>query len=635
MRSILAIALVLLTGIVAGGYLFGVPQARALDVKVTADFQRGQADLEAGKLLLQKASTDFDPTGLATAVAKIRSARTHFQAAGDAVNGNPALVVASYASVPYLGPRLTAVRNLAAMGVAICDAAEAAAKVDGKLMASEAGAGNGTAQLLTFLKNSRTQLTQIRDDFARASDAAAAVDVGVLPAADAALVVSARNKISTGLADVDKFASLLPALYEILGANGKRTYVVEELNPAELRAGGGFIGSISLMDADNGKMSLIKTVGVETIDGGNNTRPTIGQPGYVAPPSVMRDFIDVRSFETMDSNFYPDFPTSAKTLESFSSHIGVKPDGVISIDPQAIAILLGLSGPIKVPGYDLTISQSNFVELAFDTQDGFASTRLPNHKDFLGAAAGPLIQALMSLPARQWGSLLSALNTAATQRHLQVYFNSPTAQQTMESFGWGGLLQVGGDFMYPLESNFGATKANHFTTRHYTVTLTKTGNTLHHSVVIDFLNTTPRGLPDPNYYRCYFRYYAPASATNLKITAPVKGSTYPDHSAPPGLQMVDGWFQVDVSNVTHVGTWKMSLEYDTPWTADAQDNHSIYWQKQPGLDANTFDVVWATGGHTYHAAGDMLQDRVLKLAPNGVTIVAGTVAGAQLPQLGF
>ena len=27
------------------------------------------------------------------------------------------------------------------------------------------------------------------------------------------------------------------------------------------------------------------------------------------------------------------------------------------------------------------------MELAFDTQDGFASTRLPNHKDFLGAAA--------------------------------------------------------------------------------------------------------------------------------------------------------------------------------------------------------------------------------------------------------
>ena len=154
-------------------------------------------------------------------------------------------------------------------------------------------------------------------------------------------------------------------------------------------------------------------------------------------------------------------------------------------------------------------------------------------------------------------------------------------------------------------------------------------------MVIDFLNATPRGLPDPNYYRCYFRFYAPSAATNLKILSPVKSSTYPDHSAPAGLQMVDGWFQVDVSNVTHVGTWKMSLEYDTPWTADAQDLHTIYWQKQPGLDANTFDINWVTGGHTYHAAGDMLQDRVLKLAPNGVTIESGTVAGAQLPQLGF
>ena len=65
----------------------------------------------------------------------------------------------------------------------------------------------------------------------------------MLPASQQATFVKARGTIATALTGIDEFDRLVPVLTEVLGGNGYRTYLIEQVNPAELRAGGGFIGT--------------------------------------------------------------------------------------------------------------------------------------------------------------------------------------------------------------------------------------------------------------------------------------------------------------------------------------------------------------------------------------------------------
>ena len=44
-------------------------------------------------------------------------------------------------------------------------------------------------------------------------------------------------------------------LTEVLGGNGARNYLIEQVNPAELRPGGGFIGTFSVLRADHGALN--------------------------------------------------------------------------------------------------------------------------------------------------------------------------------------------------------------------------------------------------------------------------------------------------------------------------------------------------------------------------------------------
>ena len=66
--------------------------------------------------------------------------------------------------------------------------------------------------------------------------------------------------------------------------------------------------------------------------------------------------------------------------------------------------------------------------------DGFEHAR--TRKQFLAAVAKNLIERLTALPADQWTKVIDAMNTAVTQKHLQVYFNDATAQSGMANFGW-------------------------------------------------------------------------------------------------------------------------------------------------------------------------------------------------------
>src|SRR3989339_164482 len=105
----------------------------------------------------------------------------------------------------------------------------------------------------------------------------------------------------------ESFKDALSFVPSFLGFTRPQTYLVLFLNNTEIRPGGGFIGSYALVKVDSGKIDILKTDGSENLDW---AAPTDFR---VESPAPLKKFLKQELWFFRDSNWSPDFPTSAKT----------------------------------------------------------------------------------------------------------------------------------------------------------------------------------------------------------------------------------------------------------------------------------------------------------------------------------
>ena len=632
-RALIAAAIVVL--IVAGGgggsalaYNTIKNQVGQLQAELTVHLQSGQTELEAAKASLKLANKNHDENLIIDATSHFAAAKAQFTAARQMVDKSQ--LVSRLEGLPAVGnlvrSRRDAVDGISDMGIAISDAGKELAALGGQLIKPENTPGQGGRTLLSVLTLTNKTIVTVRGDLDRAQKAADRVDIQVLPHGQQATFIKAQGTIASALAAVDQFQSLVPILTDVLGGNGVRNYLIEQVNPAELRAGGGFIGTYSVLRVTNGTLKLVKSGDAYDLV---NPRPRIGQAGYVQPPGPLRESLTSNvSWSFVDSNFFPDFPSNAKAAETFvQPRLGIRIDGVISMDYYTVAKMLELTGPMVVPGYGITVNSRNFISTVIQDDLVAGST----HKAVVRAIAGPLLSRVAALPAGQWPALISALNDLAASRHLQVYFNNATVENQIDLFGWSGTMHpmTAPDYIMEVESNLGATKANYFLTRQFTIELTHKGALLHHKVTISLLDNMPFNYRPIEFYKAYLRLYIPRSATSRSNN--LRPALYPNPPAPNGLKLMDGWVPT-FHGYGHAAT--AVFQYDTPWRPDGRGEEQIYWQKQPGTSNDRIDVIWKDGsGHTYRIKSDLGQDRVLAFSTHGISITPGQAAQAQLPSL--
>jgi uncharacterized protein DUF4012 len=635
-RALVALAVAFLIVSIASGSMLAYrsvqSQATQLEAQVVMHLEHGQAELEAAKTSLRQANGNLDTKQIDLAKMHFATAKADFLAAIRTADSSELL--RRIESLPSYGPKArsqhTAVDDVAQMGVQIALAGQDLADLEGQLIKPPAG-GQGSRTLLTVINQVQSKIGSVKAELNLALKAANKVDVSVLPADQRTTFLRARGTIGLAVGAIDQFEGLVPILVEALGGNGPRTYLIEQLNPAELRPGGGFIGTYSVLRANHGTLTLIKSGDAGTL---TVPRPSIGEPGYVTAPGAIRELLtgDV-SWIFTDSNFFPDFPTNAQYGERFAQpRLGIHLDGVIAIDYYTVARMLQLTGPVAVPGYGLTLTSNNLVPLII--RYDLAAYTDPHadivHKAILAAVAGPLLQKVATLQPGYWPALLGALNDLASSRHLQAFFNNGDLEKTMVQYGWSGVQEVSTakDFMMEVESNLGATKANYYVTRHYTIELTRNGATLHHKMTVDITDDMPYEYRPNEFYRAYIRLYVSgdtgARSDNLARLR------YSNPPPPAGTRVLDGWLQMHGYGHDMI----VVFQWDTPWQPNGRDEQQIYWQKQPGTTADKLDVIWHDGnGHTYKVSGDLSQDRLITLTTRGVTLQDGQTGSATLPSL--
>lgn len=267
----------------------------------------------------------------------------------------------------------------------------------------------------------------------------------------------------------------------IMGQEGPRTYLIVAQNEDELRATGGFISGVGLLQLNGGQI-----VGLDFIDA--NVIDDWANKPYDFPPQPLYTFMGLELFLFRDANFWPDFPTSAENIMNLYTYgQGVPLDGVIAVDQQFVALVVGALGPISLDQYNLVVTGDNTVESmrqAWEGIEGQSRTEwIYTRKDFIGFLAAALRHQLENQPGDvNWPDFLQAMFAAIKEKHLQVYMRDPVVADMLDAVNFDGQVEnlAGQDFLLVVDTNMGYNKASALinTQLAYEVTLNPDGSGL-------------------------------------------------------------------------------------------------------------------------------------------------------------
>jgi hypothetical protein len=256
-------------------------------------------------------------------------------------------------------------------------------------------------------------------------------------------------------------AKLAPALF---GGDGTRRYLLVVQNNAESRATGGFIGSFGIMTAVDGKLHVEP---LERTSAWNNATRDLPNPTIQAPADYLSRYGNFSPATTLQNvNLSPDFPSVGQALMSETEQVGLgKVDGVMAVDPEGLAALLELSGPVTVAGWPTPIDSGNVVNVTLrDAYAAFAET--PERADFLGDVAQAAVDQATSGTLGKPAQIAKVLGAAAHSGHLSLAFARPEEQRLAEQLDIAQkMAPIRSDSVAITTSNVGGNKLDYYLDR--------------------------------------------------------------------------------------------------------------------------------------------------------------------------
>jgi hypothetical protein len=166
-------------------------------------------------------------------------------------------------------------------------------------------------------------------------------------------------------------ASATEVLPDLLGARGPRTYLVGFTTPAEARGLGGFLGNYAEIEADDGQLRLVRTGSVSDLSDSLPPDPTLRElDEYLSRYGRLRP---ARFPGNVTAS--PSFPSVADALAQIYPQTpgGRAVDGVFLVDPEGLAGILAVTGPVRVPGLDRPFAAEGAPEFLLRGQYDLAS----------------------------------------------------------------------------------------------------------------------------------------------------------------------------------------------------------------------------------------------------------------------
>lgn len=284
----------------------------------------------------------------------------------------------------------------------------------------------------------------------------------------------------------------------LLGAEGLRRYLVIFVQPAEARAGGGFIGNWAELTATDGKLEMTRHGRITELREvpGARERVLRGPSDYVARYGQFNP-----QYWVQDVTLSPDFPSVAEVLANIWVDAGNAPiDGVLQLDPFALAALLELTGPIQIDGYPQRLTAANAARVLLRDQYLEFSDRSVR-ADFLGEAGRVGFETLLEAPLPSPRRAADALHGPARDGRILFWSFHDGEHELFEQIGVHGALPspTTGDFLSVRHQNNANNKIDIFLSRtvRYEARVDPDTGALEAEVLVRLRNDAPdEGLPD-------------------------------------------------------------------------------------------------------------------------------------------
>ena len=561
------------------------------------DARTGRAALREAQSLLREQGLDISLDELATAESGLTEAEDRFRAAWRRLDSDGLAALAG--RLPWLDDQVRTGRELLALGVEAGQVGRLgveAAREYGEVRDREAGPLSSRAH--TIIDRTRGPMTAVAEyvKVIRARQEALPTG-GLLPP-----LASAIREAREGTAEVEELVRTYHAaadfLPQFLGFERPRTYFVLAQNNAELLPTGGLISVYGLITLRDGRVE--EMFFEDAIAFGERWHSRTGR--YVEPPTPLKDYLlKDWTWNLALANWSPDFPTAAgQALAFFEMGGGTRQvDGVLAINVATLQELLGITGPVDVPEYGVTVDQEN----ALDVTE--ALTRSPlepgsDRKAFVAFLAEEVLDRLMETPSSRWSDLLETLERLRDSKGVLFYSDQPDLQALATRMGLdGGLRQPENDYLMLVDASVNSTKLN--IVLHQEVSLTAElddlGNARVH-VQVDYRND----LPD------WERGRDPVLVERLMLSGMYGG--YLRLFAAPGSRLLEVRQDGEIAGVDEVGTEmghavfgrffavpsgegrRLSFDYLAPAVVRVESGvheYRLSLQKQPGTEA----VPWS------------------------------------------
>lgn len=467
-RGLMAVAGILLALCVGYGSLvawsLGALYAAASDGRAALEEAQGSAarlDFDAARSALDRARGRFDV----------------------AARGRFALVPLT--ALPVVGPDVRAAVALAVSGAEVADALTAVVDIGADMVrltgwgaADLEALAQGVAPSLSFgdlpgatKRSMLRRLSGGADDLDRAATrvALAIDDLSRLPTDEVSgPVLAALAPVREKLAKLERSLALAARLARVLpafaGPEGATRTLLLFLNNAELRPGGGFIGTYGDLTVKDADIASLTTHDVYALDG-----PAAAHVTTPPPPPLSR-YLGADRWFFRDANWSPDFAVgSAEALRLFADEeraVGRAPtafDGVIGFTPTFVADLLRVTGPVEAGAHAFT-ADNVADEIEYQVEVAFAKDGIPlaQRKEILAELVDRMKEKLYALPSARWGEAAAAFERAVTGKQVLFFSRDAGAQKAIEAAGWGGAIRppAWGDALMVVDANLASLKSD-------------------------------------------------------------------------------------------------------------------------------------------------------------------------------
>lgn len=441
-------------------------------------------------------------------------------------------------------------------------------------------------------------------------------------------------QIPTFLPFFDQFMAAAPA---ILGIGQPAAYLITTMDPAEMRATGGFQGNYAVMDMRAGRPGLVNLQDVYLLDQPYNLR----YPGNVdAPPQQYLGWwpSGFLPWGLRDANLAPNFPTSAgydlqelqlekgnlvpvvNGLGNVAGHRFEPVTAVVAIEPQVIRQLLQLVGPVRVGApYNELVTADNFEQKIHyyqltkagrqvGTQAGQGDTISSANKRFTALLARQLELSFKTMPKDKVLTFFSMLLGDLHDKSIQIAFSNPTAENFLRYYQVSSELYTGNaDSLMIADSNISGNKASQYLHEQITdqVQLDRNGGATH-TMTIHYVwdpppiqdgtnpdqvyNTLYNANSSADYglfYRQYVRIYTAQNPSVRAASGWQFGGIDTTQSDFPNRGMLGAYYILQGDATSHPVAWSVpdvTVSWYVPNVFTPGGNYEFHFQRQAGAD---------------------------------------------------